>query len=157
MQTRDRTVLVERMIDTPPIMIFELLATPARHHEIDGSSMVLGRPRGPERLHLGAEFSMRMKQGGLDYRTSNEVVEFEEGSLIAWRTHGVVRGRKVVGGQLWRFRLTEQQTGTLVAHEYVWGAASVAWALSLLGYPRRMQPAMVRTLQRLEQAVTSMS
>lgn len=147
-------VVVERVIDTSPAAIFELLATPARHHEIDGSGQVIGRPRGPERLYLGAEFSMRMKQGRLDYRSTNQVTEFLEGSRITWRTFGLVKDRRLIGGQTWRWILAEQDGATLVRHEYDWKSANASLLLRLAGYPERTQTSMTQTLERLDQALT---
>lgn len=147
-------VVVERVIDAPAEAIFELLATPSRHADIDGSGQLKGDVRGPERLSLGTAFSMGMQQARLPYRTRNAVVEFEEGTRIAWATEGRIKGRRVVGGQIWRFVLAPHEGSTLVRHEYDWRAASVGPLLGLLGYPKRAAEGMAGTLQALELAVT---
>lgn len=65
--------------------IFELLADPQRHKEIDGSgSIQSSQVTAPQRLSLNAKFGMNMKIG-LSYKITNTVVEFEEGHQIAWR------------------------------------------------------------------------
>lgn len=150
-------VAVERVIDAPAAAIFDLLATPVRHTEIDGSGQLKGDVRGPERLSLGDSFSMSMQQVRLPYRTRNLIVEFEENARIAWATEGRVKGRRVVGGQIWRYVLTPHDGSTLVRHEYDWKAASFSPLLGLLGYPRRTAVSMAGTLKALELAVTDQS
>jgi hypothetical protein len=64
--------------------IFALLATPARHQEIDGSEMLRGSEDGALDS-VGSEFVMRMyyEEFG-DYEMKNVVVEFEKDRRIAW-------------------------------------------------------------------------
>lgn len=150
-------VAVERVIDATPSAIFDILASPYRHQEIDGSSQLQGDVRGPDRLGTGLAFSMGMRQARLGYRTRNEVTEFVENELIAWRSYGVIKGRRVIGGQTWRFLLTPYQGSTRVRHEYDWKAANLGFALGVLGYPARAEKAMRMTLQRLEHAATDPS
>lgn len=145
-----RTVRVDRLIPADPKTIFEVLARPARHAELAGSGQVLGSPHGPDRLSDGARFSMRTQQARLPYRTANEVVEFEEGRRIAWQTWGVIRGRRRIGGQLWRFLLVPEGEGTRVFHEYDWFRALAPTVLRLLRYPQRSEPHMRATLERLD-------
>lgn len=147
-------VVVERVIDASPAAIFDLLARPTRHQELDGSGQLRGDARGPDVLSLGAAFSMDMQQAKLGYRTRNEVTEFVENERIAWRSYGVIRGRRFVGGQTWRYILTPYQGSTQVRQEYDWKAANFGFALGLLGYPRRTARAMEETLRKLDQAVS---
>lgn len=156
MAIRDGPVLVERVIAAPAPSIFELLATPARHAAFDGSAMLRGVATGPDRLSAGALFSVRMRRSGVDYRTTNEVVEFVEDRRIAWRTSARLGGRTVLGGQVWRYVLLAHGDHTLVRHEYDWRASNVARLLLLGGYPARMQPAMTRSLQALDRLVTGL-
>ncbi|WP_228386794.1 SRPBCC domain-containing protein [Ornithinicoccus halotolerans] len=142
-------VVVERVVPVPRQRVWEALVDPDRHAAFDGSGQVLGRPRGAARLQPGGVFSMRMHQGRVQYRSDNHVVEFEEGQRLGWVTTGVVAGRWLVGGQLWRYLLADHPEGTLVRHEYDWARARASWALALLGYPRRMRRGMVLTLQRM--------
>ena len=85
------------VIDAPAAKIFDLLANPARHKDIDGSNTIQNNISGPERLSLGAKFGMAMHLG-IDYRIMNTVVEFEENKLIAWRHLGRWR---------WRYEIRE--------------------------------------------------
>ncbi len=90
-------------IQAAPEAVFDILADPRKHQLIDGSGTVTGNVEGPDRLSLGAEFGMGMKQGA-KYRVTNKVVEFEDNALIAWRHKAPVR---------WRYELEP----TLVAGE----------------------------------------
>lgn len=147
-------VVVERVIDAPPAAIFDILANPHRHHELDGSGQLRGSVRGPDRLTEGSAFSMGMQQGrSPNYRTRNEVTEFVDNELIAWRTYAVIKGKRLVGGQTWRFILTPYQGSTQVRQGYDWKAANSSFLVGLFRYPQRTAVAMEQTLRRLEHAV----
>jgi uncharacterized protein YndB with AHSA1/START domain len=105
-------VTVERMIPASPQAIFDVLADPDRHSEIDGSGTVRGSRGGSARLRLGGRFGMSMRMG-VPYGTDNEVVEFEEPRRIAWRTRGTGMVRPF-GGRVWRYELEPVDGGTLV-------------------------------------------
>ena len=152
----DRTVTASRDIAAPAQRIFDLLADPRRHQELDGSGQVRGDAHGPDRLAEGARFSMAMHQGKIPYRSSSRVVEFDENRVIAWQTIGKVKGRTVIGVQIWRYELTPLADGTTrVTHSYDWGAARLAPLIRLLGYPRRTAASMPRSLERLARAVAT--
>lgn len=102
-----------------PPSLFSVLANPARHAELDGSGTVRGDPTGPRRLQLGSEFTMAMAQSRWRYRSTNKVVEFEEGRLIAWASMGVWRGQQVISGQRWGWLLCPDGSGTRVQHSYI--------------------------------------
>jgi hypothetical protein len=80
------------VINATPATIFNLLAYPHRHHEIDGSKTIKSKLSGPERLSLGAKFGMSMHLG-INYKIMNHVVEYRENELIAWRHLGRWRWR----------------------------------------------------------------
>src|SRR6478609_7004773 len=122
----------DRFIAVAPNRIFEVLATPALHSEIDGSGTVKrAQPRGPGRLGPGAEFGMDMKIR-VNYRILNTVTEFEEGRRIAWRHFY---------GHVWRYLLepaTESGVpGTLVTEQWDARAVRGRFLLRLAGYLRR--------------------
>ncbi|MEY4878089.1 MAG: hypothetical protein RIR72_504, partial [Actinomycetota bacterium] len=48
-------------IKAPPKVIFDLIADPKSHTKIDGSGMLKGELKAPERLYLGASFGMKMR------------------------------------------------------------------------------------------------
>jgi hypothetical protein len=80
------------VIQASPATIFDLLANPHRHYEIDGSKTIKSNLSGPDRLSLGAKFGMSMHLG-INYRITNQVVEFDDNKLIAWRHLGRWRWR----------------------------------------------------------------
>ncbi len=142
-----RSVSGARVIAAPPDAIFDVLADPAMHPVIDGSDTVRASLGGRQpRLALGSEFGMRMRIL-VPYRITNRVVEFEEGRRIAW-TH--------IGGARWRYQLEPVIGGTKVTETYDWSTATVSLydvGIRLLGFPRRNQAAIERTLDRLADVV----
>lgn len=148
-------VTVQRLIPAPPEKIFDLLADPARHAEIDGSGTVQGprSTRGGRRLGLGDSFGMSMKWG-VPYSTKNVVTELEENRRIAWRTLAPAPLDKVATGRTWRYELEPQDGGTLVRE--TWDLSTEAWPGRLV--VRRLagmtRANMRRTLERIEQVVT---
>jgi hypothetical protein len=142
-------VAVEREIAADPQRIFDVLADPARHPEIDGSGSVQrASTDSPERLSLDASFGMAMRIGA-PYRVTNRVIEFEEGRRIAWRH---------VGGHVWRYVLSPTATGTLVREEWDPTAAPlpVRWFLRWSNFSRRNRAGMTSTLERLDRLVTAL-
>jgi uncharacterized protein YndB with AHSA1/START domain len=136
----DRAVSVERVIAAPPAAIFDVLADPARHADIDGSGTVKGaKQKAPARLSPGARFGMRMRIG-LPYPITNTVVEFEEGQRIGWRHFG---------GHVWRVELEPVDGGTLVRETFDWSTARSPGAIERMGYPSKHPAAMAATLERL--------
>ena len=71
------------IINASASKIFDLLANPSSHRLFDGSGTIQNSISGPERLFLGAQFSMDMKIK-IPYRIKNTVVAFEEDKQIAW-------------------------------------------------------------------------
>ena len=110
-------VTVERFIAAPPEKIFDLLADPTRHQEIDGSGTLRTAKEGAQRLTLGSRFGMSMKMG-VPYSMVSEVVEFEENRRIAWQTRGPGAIGKRAGGRIWRYELEPQDAGTLVRESW---------------------------------------
>jgi uncharacterized protein YndB with AHSA1/START domain len=78
-------VTATRRIEAPAPTIFELLADPRRHLEIDGSGMLRGTEEAQPIGAVGDQFVMSMyyEQFG-DYTMLNRVVEFEKDRRIAW-------------------------------------------------------------------------
>jgi uncharacterized protein YndB with AHSA1/START domain len=150
-------ISVERFIPRPPERIFDLLADPSRHHEIDGSGAVRDVKAGPQRLTLGATFTMSMKMF-IPYSTVSTVVEFEENRRLAWQTYSTIKSlAKWGGGRIWSYDLQPEQGGTLVRETWNF-ATEAARAKKNLAKERTanyMINAMQRTLVRLEEVVTS--
>ena len=145
----DRVVSASRVIKAPAARIFDVLADPARHSEIDGSGMVQDVRGGATRLTLGAKFGMDMKMGPLPYRISNTVVEFEENRLIAWQHLGKRRGRY----RLEPVDANNPALGTTVTEEFDWSTAVSTKFIELMGYPKKHAGSIERTLARLADTV----
>jgi hypothetical protein len=136
----ERVVSASRVIAATPEAIFDVLADPGRHGDIDGSGMVQDVRGESQRLGLGSTFGMDMKLGPLPYRISNKVVEFEEDRLIAW-SH--------FGGHRWRYELEPVAGGTKVTESFDWSTARIPQAIELMGYPKRHPANIEATLDRL--------
>lgn len=136
----ERVERVQREVPATPQQVFDLLADPSQHPAIDGSGTVKGvRDEAPQRLSLGAKFGMNMRMG-VPYKMTNEVVEFDEPTRIAWRH---------AGGHVWRYLLEPTETGTLVTEEFDWGPSRAPWFLKLTSAVGRNRRAMEATLVRL--------
>jgi len=136
----ERVVRAIRFVPAEPQAIFDLVADPSKHSLIDGSGSVKGAlESAPERLELGSKFGMSMK-AGVPYRMTNEVVEFEEPSLIGWRH---------VGGHIWRYRIRPVDGGSEVTEEFDWRPARSALFLKVTGAVKKNARSMEATLDRL--------
>lgn len=130
------------IINAPAKTIFDLLADPRRHREIDGTRTITGIISGPERLSLGAKFGMRMHLG-IRYRIMNTVVEFEEDKLIAWRHLGRWR---------WRYELRSISPTETEVTETFDGTTSISqlWLNFRKAYPW-VQMAVAKSLVRVKE------
>lgn len=120
--------------------IFDLLANPRRHHEIDGSGSVKeALIDAPEKLSLNAKFGMNMRIG-VPYKMTNTVVEFEENRRIAWRHFG---------GHIWRYVLEPTEAGTNVTEQFDWNSAKSPLMLKLMKAPQNNAKSIEKTLANL--------
>ncbi len=142
----ERVVSVSRVIKASPEAIFDVLADPARHAEIDGSGMVQELRGESNRLELGSKFGMDMKMGILPYRVTSTVKEFEENRLIAWAHFGKHR---------WRYELEPVDGGTKVTESFDWSYSMAPKVIELAGYPKKHPANMEATLERLASVVES--
>ena len=144
--SKEQSVSVSRLIDAPANVIFDVLADPARHAEIDGSGTVRSsKDSAPTRLEMGSKFGMKMKMG-LPYDMSSTVVEYEENALIAWAHFGKHR---------WRYELEAVDGGTMVTETFDWSPSRSPKFIELMGYPKKHVPSMQKTLERLEAVSTA--
>jgi hypothetical protein len=142
LMTSDPSRIVSRstIVSAPAQMIFDLLADPRRHSEIDGSGSVQSAQiNAPERLSLNATFGMQMKIG-LPYKITNTVVEFEEGKTIAWRHFG---------GHIWRYILEPVDGGTKVTEQFDWNKSKSPLVLKLRKSPQDNAKSIEKTLENL--------
>ena len=134
-----RSLSRSAVVPARPAQVFDLLADPRRHAEIDGSGTVRAALRGPERLRLGARFGMRMRLG-LPYVVRNEVVELVPDRRIAWRH---------LGHHVWRYELEPVDAGTRVTETFDWSRSRSPRGLELCGIPARNARSIDATLARL--------
>ena len=142
LMTSDPSRIVSRstIVSAPAQMIFDLLADPRRHGEIDGSgSIQSAQLDAPERLSLNATFGMKMKIG-VPYKITNTVVEFEETKTIAWRHFG---------GHIWRYILEPVDGGTKVTEQFDWNKSKSPLVLKLRKSPQENAKFMEKTLENL--------
>jgi uncharacterized protein YndB with AHSA1/START domain len=143
-------VSVERVIPAPASAIFELLAHPDRHRDIDGSGTVRD-PRGAsERLQLGSRFGMSMVMG-LPYAMESTVIEFEEDRRLAWQTRGPTIIGRLVGGRIWRYELEPVDGGTLVRESWDISQESPLTKPMVKRGAKATAKNMAATLERIEQ------
>lgn len=143
---------VERVIPAPPEKIFELLADPRRHHDIDGSGTVRDAKDSPERLSLGATFGMSMKHG-ITYTMRSTVTEFDENKRIAWQTRGPGKIGQKFGGRIWRYELEPVDGGTRVRES--WDISQERTKAMVRPARKQTRKSMEQTLARIEELVTS--
>ncbi|MGI8537937.1 MAG: SRPBCC family protein [Mycobacteriales bacterium] len=143
---------MERVIAAEPGPIFDLLADPSRHRDIDGSGTVRDAVGGSTRLSLGARFGMGMRVGA-SYEMTNEVVEFEPDRRIAWqaRPAASVVGM-VAGGRIWRYELEPVAGGTRVRESWDISQERIPPLIFALKLITRRN--MDKTLARIDKLVT---
>jgi uncharacterized protein YndB with AHSA1/START domain len=145
-------VSAERVVPAPPERVFDLLADPRRHREIDGSGTLREAVEGPVRLAPGSVFGMKMHMGG-PYRMTNTVVEFEQNRRIAWQPRPESQvAAKALGGRIWRYELEPVAGGTRIRE--TWDIRHERVPPLLLGLRWLTKRNMDRTLARLEQVLS---
>lgn len=113
----DRIVSATRAISASAERIFELIADPARQPSWDGNNNLASAAPGQRVRQVGDVFKVTLTNGAV---RENHVVEFIEGSTIAWRP---AEPRKQPPGHLWRWELKPvNATLTTVTHTYDWTA-----------------------------------
>ena len=139
--SKNEVIRVSLVVPAAAKEIFDLLASPAGHAVIDGSGTVRApQSAAPDRLALGAKFGMDMKMG-VPYKITNEVVEFEENSRIAWRHFG---------GHIWRYVLEPQADGgTKVTEEFDWKKNKSKLMLKVINAYSKNHKSMEQTLLRM--------
>ena len=131
-------------VHAPAAGLFDIVADPHRHGELDGSGTVLDTVDGPRRLAEGARFSVKMKQYGLPYRITSRVTDFDDGHVVEWR-HPL--------GHRWRWTFTPtsaDSTQVTETFDYSQVDALKARALELFGYPQRNAAGIEATLRALQ-------
>lgn len=152
---------MSRRIPAAAAEIFAVLATPARHLDLDGSGMLRGAVTDHPMRGVGDFFDMRMyyvEHG--DYQMRNHIVEFEADAKIVWEPeswighpdHGRPDSR---WGQRWGFQLVPQgPDATIVTEIYDCSRVPADERHAMRG-GRIWIDAMTQTLALLEAAVAS--
>ena len=148
---------VTRVISATPDALFAVVADPSKHSEIDGSGTLQGS--GDEtgtRLALGSKFGMSMRMG-LPYKMINEVVEFEDGRLIAWkpRLDGPAFISSLTGAVIWRYTFEPVEGGTKVTETWDPSESKMSWLYGFVGQIEKTRASMEKTLERLEQITSN--
>jgi hypothetical protein len=147
MSSSDPAKIVSRsvVVPAPAADIFNLLADPRRHHEIDGSGSVQAAELdAPERLSLNTKFGMKMKIL-VPYKMMNTVVEFEEGARIGWRH---------IGGHVWRYILEPVEGGTKVTEQFDMNTSKSQLGLKIMNAPSNNAKSIEKTLANLVRVFT---
>ena len=147
MSSSDPSKIVSRsvVVPAPAADIFNLLADPRRHHEIDGSGSVQAAELdAPERLSLNTKFGMKMKIL-VPYKMMNTVVEFEEGARIGWRH---------IGGHVWRYILEPVEGGTKVTEQFDMNTSKSQLGLKIMNAPSNNAKSIEKTLANLVRVFT---
>jgi hypothetical protein len=151
-------VSTSRRIPVPADVIFEFLATPGRHLEMDGSGMLRGSDS-PAVTGVGDTFVMNMffaPLGG-DYQMINHVVAFDPGRRIAWEPengpgHPEQHAPNARWGHRWGFDLEPDGADATLVTEW-WDGTGIPAEEAEDG--RQWIPSMQGTLERLEKQLTA--
>ena len=157
-------VEVSRRIDAPATTIFQILASPQRHSEFDGSDMLRGSSADGPLSGVGQTFTIKMHRLGRDYEMINHVVAFEPDRLIAWEpspgdldTAGGDPARiGVASGYGWGYQLVPNGADATVVTEFFdWRLEENRWILARdeggwINGQTSVVVSMTRTLELLE-------
>ena len=115
MDEPEQIVSASRAISASAERIFELIAEPSSQPSWDGNNNLASAAPGQRVRQVGDIFKMTLTNGSV---RENHVVEFIEGSQIAWRP---AEPGKQPPGHLWRWQLEPiNSTLTNVTHTYDW-------------------------------------
>ena len=132
-------------VHAPARELFEIVADPRRHGELDGSGTVHDTVSGPGRLSGGARFSVKMTWYGLPYRITSRVTEFTEDRVVEWQ-HPL--------GHRWRWELTPlgvDRTQVTETFDYSRVGPLRAHGLEIYGAPARNAKGLEATLRLLQE------
>jgi len=113
----ERIVSASRVISAGAEKIFDLIADPSLQPSWDGNNNLASAAPGQRVRQVGDVFKTTLTNGAV---RANHVVEFIEGSQIAWLP---AEPGKQPPGHLWRWQLQPiNATLTTVTHTYDWTA-----------------------------------
>jgi hypothetical protein len=135
---------VQIEIESSAKKIFDFLSDPNNHLLMDGSGMLRGKIKGPDRLFLGAKFGMKMR-AGIPYFITNQVIEYQENNVIAWQhlLHNV-----------WRYEIEEISANKCLVIES-WDGRRAKWKWWIDDSYKWVPKAMAKTLVNLKGLMNS--
>jgi hypothetical protein len=152
-------VTVSRRICAPAHDIFQVLASPARHAELDGSGSVRGTASTTVISGVGDVFVMKMFFSHLGhYEMNNHVVEYEEDRRIGWEPEAG-RGHpnaapgssdRARWGQRWSYQLTPDGPDATVVTEIYDCSRAPEDERARMDNGKIWIESMTRTLERLD-------
>ncbi len=136
-------------VDKSASALFDVVADPHRHGELDGSGTVQDTVSGPHRLARGERFSVRMRMFGLPYKITSTVTAFEDGRVVEWQHPNGHRWR-------WEFQpVSENTTRVTETFDYSVIGPVKARTLELLGMPGKNAAGIEATLRQLRERHTN--
>jgi len=132
MAEEGKPVEVSRRIEASAARIFEILVSPQRHIEFDGSGMLRGAVFDRPISGVGDAFPMKMNRENRDYLMLNHVVEFEQDRRVFWEpapgdllpAGGEPSAVGIPAGYRWGFILTpDGDDATVVTEVFDYGSA----------------------------------
>ena len=129
-------------VAAPVATLFEQIADPHRHPELDGSGTVRDIDvKGPHRLTTGDKFTVGMTQYGVPYKITSKATEVEENRVVEWQ-HPI--------GHRWRWELAEVSPGTTkVTETFDYSSVKVPLVIELTGYHKKNAEGIESTLTAL--------
>jgi hypothetical protein len=146
---------VSRRIGAPASQIFQILADPARHRDIDGSGTLRAAAPGSSVSAAGDIFVMRMHDARIgDFEMNNHVVEYEQDRRIGWEPENG-RGHADAGApgagrwRRWSFELAPEGPDATIVTEIYDCSRAPRDARTELDCGNVWIETMARTLERL--------
>ena len=152
-------VAVSRRICAPAHDIFQVLADPARHPELDGSGSLRGAVSPAMISGVGDVFVMKMYFPHLgDYEMNNHVVQYQADRLIGWepeagRGHpnaAADHSRQASWGQRWTYQLTPDGPDATVVTEIYDCSRAPEQERARMDNGKVWTDSMAATLERLD-------
>ncbi len=152
-------VAVSRRIGAPAHEIFQILANPVRHVEMDGSGSLRGAASTAMISGVGDVFVMKMYYAHLgDYEMNNHVVEYEQDRRIGWEPEAG-RGHPAAAtdssessrwGHRWSYQLAPDGADATVVTETYDCSRAPEEARVMMDDGNVWSESMVKTLERLD-------
>jgi len=152
-------VAVSRRICAPAHEIFQILADPLRHLDLDGSGSLRGAVSTAMISGVGDVFVMKMYFAHLgDYEMNNHVVEYEQDQRIGWEPEAG-RGHPAADsdssessrwGHRWSYQLTPDGPDATVVTEVYDCSRVPEDGRALMDNGNVWAESMARTLERLD-------